>query len=150
MQELDVSGARKMIEEVPDLEADRVKDAVVQFTSVENYTTFLAEFAFVGADIVVHFFPVKEAYMAVGDRRRVSNDYLLYWQRHFPQVLSPVAEEYFHATKPVLVAQYIPEMTSWFMRAGGFVSQLNPTEFIVRFFEKLDDALERANVVPAI
>lgn len=120
-----------------------VLNAVVKFTQVEQYTTFLAEYALLDGDIVVHFFPSKEAYVKVADKYRVQEEALLYWQRTFPQVLSPVAEAYFHATLPVISAQYIPEMTSWYFRAGGFARRMQPDEFILKFFERLDDALDR-------
>jgi hypothetical protein len=120
-----------------------VLDAVVKFTQVEQYTTFLSEYAFVDGDIVVHFFPSKEEYIEVAGRHRVREEFLLIWQRLFPEVLSPVAETYFKATLPIISAQYIPEMTSWYFRAGGFARHLHAEEFILRFFERLDDALDR-------
>jgi hypothetical protein len=122
-----------------------VLNAMVKFTQVEIYTTFLAEYAFVDGNIVVHFFPAKEAYVEVGGRHRVTEEALLHWQRVFPAVLSPTAEAYFHATLPIISAQYIPEMTSWYFRAGGFARRLQPEEFILRFFERLDDALDRVS-----
>lgn len=119
-----------------------VLDAVVKFDKVEQYTTFLAEYALLDGDIVVHFFPAQEEYIEVAGRHRVRDEFLLRWQRLFPEVLSPVAEKYFGATLPVISAQYVPEMTSWYFRAGGYANRLNATEFILKFFEHLDDALD--------
>jgi hypothetical protein len=121
-----------------------VKNAVVQFTQVTEYTTFLAEYAFLDGNIIVHFFPPMEAYTGTGDSRRVVEEYLLYWQRRFPLVLSPVAEGYFKATLPVISATYTHEMQSWFFKAGGFANRLDPDGFVLGFFEQLDAALDRA------
>lgn len=122
-----------------------VADAVVQFTKVELYNTFLAEYAFLDGDIVLHFFPPREAFTEVNGQLQLPLEQLHKWQQFFPAVLSPVAEEYFQATKPVVVAQYIPEMTSWWMRCGGFASRLGPDDFILKFLEKLDAALDAAS-----
>lgn len=119
-----------------------VLDAVVKFTQVGDYTTFLAEYACLDGNIVVHFFPPAEAYVGTGEARKVVEEYLLYWQRKFPLVLSPVAEDYFKATRPVLTAQYIAEMQSWYLRAGGFANRLDPDSFILGFFERLDAGLD--------
>lgn len=132
---------------IPDL-IGGVLDAVVKFERVDDYTTFLAEYAFVGGDIVLHFFPPREAYVQQGDRARVVNDYLLWFQRRFPEILSPLAEQYFQATRPVLVAQYVPEMTSWWMRCGGFALRLDPDQYIKRFLEQLDQQLDVASKPP--
>jgi hypothetical protein len=125
-----------------------VLDAVVKFTQVGDYTTFLAEYAFLDGSIVVHFFPPAEAYAGTGDARKVVEEYLLYWQRKFPLVLSPVAEDYFKATRPVLTAQYITEMQSWYLRAGGFANRLDPDAFILGFFERLDAGLDASQSSP--
>ena len=126
----------------PPVAIGNVADAVVQFTKVEVFTTFLAEYAFMDGDIVVHFFPAKELYILSNDRWKLSEEVLLKWQRQFPLILSPVAERYFSATYPTLSALYVAEMTSWYLRAGGFAKRLNPDEFIMRFFEQLDHALD--------
>ena len=121
-----------------------VQDAVVKFTKVEDYTTFLAEYAFVDGDIVVHLFPPREQHVQVADGFKLLDEHLLRWQRLFPQVLSPVAEKYFAATYPVLMAQYVPEMTSWYFKAGGFARRLDPESFVLLFFSRLDQALDAA------
>ena len=118
-----------------------VRNAVVGdpekgLTKVEDYTTFLAEYTFLEGDIIVHFFQTKEIAKAEGKDR--------YWLRIFPPVMSDTAEEYFQATKPRIFAEYVPEMTSWYMRCHGFANRLDPAGYILDFFEKLDDALEAA------
>lgn len=122
-----------------------VLDAVVNFTKVEEYTTFLAEYAIVDGNIVVHFFPPREAFelSAHNGQPRVTAEFLRRWKRTFPEVLSPVAEDYFQATQPIVQAKYIEEMTSWWLRAGGFgTSVLDPDAFILRFFSRMDAALD--------
>lgn len=119
-----------------------VKDAVIDFKKVEGYTTFLAEYAFTDGDIVVHFFPPREAYIFHNDRHRLSEESLLLWQRKFPQVLSPTAEEFFQATAPVLKAAYTAEMFSWWFKAAGFANRLEPEAYLLRFFDRLDAALD--------
>lgn len=128
------------------LDADMggLNDAVIKFTKVEKFTTFLAEYAFVDGDIVVHLYPPMEQFETslVNNAPRVSAEYLRFWKRSFPQVLSPVAEGYFKISQPTLRAAYVEEMTSWWMRAGGFATRLDPDGFILRFFEVLDHALD--------
>lgn len=121
-----------------------IYDAVVTFTQVENFTTFLAEYACVDGDIVLHFFPPREMYVQTPgtSTHRVLSDFMLRWQREFPRVLSPTAEAYFKATYPQLAADYVPEMTSWWMRASGFARTLDPDSFIRGFLESLDQALD--------
>jgi hypothetical protein len=115
-----------------------VPDAVVQFTKVEEYTSFLAEYADVDGNFIIHFFPPKEAYSSSSGSPKVSQEFILWWQRKFPEILSPAAEGYFKATRPTLTAQYIPEMQSWWMRAGGFARRLGAKEFVEGFFAELD------------
>lgn len=122
-----------------------VQDAVVKFEQIDTYTTFNVEYALVGEHIVIHFFPPFEAYVATpGGGKRVSEDYLLKWKRHFPEVLSPVAMEYFKAGLPTISATYVEEMTSWYMRCAGFANRLDPAALVLGFFEKLDQALDVA------
>ena len=121
-----------------------VLNAAVKFTQVDIYTTFLAEYAFIDGDIVIHYFPPREQYVQVPgtDTHRLNADFNKRWRQVFPVVLSPVAEAYFRATKPTLVAQYVPEMTSWWMRCQGFAERLDPDGYVRSFFEVLDRALD--------
>lgn len=123
-----------------------LNDAVLKFTKVDKFTTFLAEFAFSDGAIIVHFFPPREAYeVSLSTQQpRVTAEFLRYWKKKFPLVLSPTAEYYFKATQPVLTATYVEEMTSWWMRAGGYAAREDAVEFITRFFEALDGALDAA------
>jgi len=121
-----------------------VADAVLKFTKVEKFTTFLAEYVFSDGAIIVHFFPPLEAYETslVTQQPRVSAEFLRSWKNKFPSVLSPTAENYFLATYPVLAATYVEEMTSWWMRVGGYGAFANVDADIMRFFETLDAALD--------
>lgn len=122
-----------------------VKDAVIQFTEVNDYTTFAAEYSLVGGDIIVHFFPPAEQYELLPDgKRRARMQYLNWWRTGFAQVLDRAAQDYFRATAPILSAEYIPEMTSWWLRAGGFARRLDPAGFTERFFAHLDQQIEAA------
>lgn len=123
-----------------------VQDAVIQFKEVAAFTTFLAEYAVQDGNYILHFFPPRERYVHTGNgKHQVHGEFLIRWQRFFPQVLSPVAEEYFQATQPRLQAAYTAEMTSWWFKASGFAERLDPDGFIMKFFETLDTALDAAS-----
>lgn len=120
-----------------------VKDAVVQFKQIKGFTTFLAEYALLDGAYVVHFFPPRERYVPTGQgKMQVHGEFLVKWQRTFPQVLSPTAERYFQATQPRLQAAYTAEMFSWWFKAAGFADRLDPDSYIMKFFEELDSALD--------
>lgn len=123
-----------------------VQDAVIQFTQVNDFTTFLAEYAIQDGSYILHFFPPKERYIHTGNGRyQIHGEFLIRWQRLFPQVLSPTAEEYFQATQPRLQAAYTAEMFSWWLKAAGFAERLGPDAYIMKFLEKLDAALDAAS-----
>lgn len=103
----------------------------LNFTTVSDYTTFLAEFAFDGGDIILHFYRSPEM---------VSNS--TYWLQLFPHFLSSVAQEVFDAADPRLVAAYTEEMDSWWFRARGYQHILDKQGFVLRFLEKLDQVLD--------
>lgn len=138
-----------------DADIGNIDGAVVKFEHVTEFTTFLAEYAFVDGDIVVHFFPPIEHFekSLMNGEMRVNPERLRFWKRGFPQVLSPAAEGYFNATLPRLKAAYSDEMTSWWFRAYGFAGNLpglrTPTDFIQQFFVVLDRSLDAALAVSA-
>jgi hypothetical protein len=133
---------------MPSATLENVSNATVKMTKVEDYTTFLAEYAFIDGDIVMHFFPPIEQYVKTDNGARLLDEHLLRWQRSFPQVLSPIAESYFSATRPVLMAQYVPEMTSWYFKAGGFARSLSPETLVLEFLARLDAAVDAAYARP--
>lgn len=115
-----------------------VADAVPEFIKIDCYTTFLAEYALIGPDVVLHFFCSKEVDKLA---RQIKDEY---WLNIFPSCLSPVAESYFNATKPRITAQYVPEMVSWYMKCRGFARRLDPEAFIENFLDNLDVSLTSA------
>lgn len=123
-----------------------VLDAALKYKKVENFTTFLAEYTLLDGNIVVHFFPPKEAWEGSlhNGQPRVSAEFMRGWKRTFPAILSPLAESYFKATMPVLQATYVGEMHSWWFRAGGFANGMDPDGLILAFFAQLDAALDAA------
>ena len=127
-----------------DKDFGNIDGAVVKFTRVDDFTTLSAEYALKEGDIVFHFFPPLEAFLHVQgtDSKRVPQDYLREWSSRFERSVSPVAEEHFRATYPVLAAQFIPEMQSWWVRAGGFANRLNAEELATSFIAKMDAALD--------
>jgi hypothetical protein len=131
--------------EVPEL-IGNVKDAVVNFTQVKDFTTFLAEWAIIDGSYVLHFFPPRERYVHTGNGRyQVHGEFLVKWQRQFPLILDPVAQEYFQATAPRLQATYTAEMFSWWFKAAGMAERFDPSGFISKFLETLDAALDAAS-----
>lgn len=121
-----------------DVAADDLARAVPKFTQVLDFTTFDAEYIVEGgADFVLHFFPSADW------RARPLKECEKYWLQTFPQVLSDTAEDYFEATKPRVTAEYIHEVTSWYMRCRGFAQRLAPDAFIQQFLAVLDEGLER-------
>ena len=107
-----------------------VEDAVPKFTQVDNYTTFRAEYTFLGEDIVAHFFVTSE------------NNSSDYWLKTFPALLDACAREYFQADHPRLVAKYTDEVKSWWFKAHGYAHSLAPDKLMLGFFEALDHDLE--------
>lgn len=95
-----------------------------------------------GQDLVVHFYLPG----AFGPVERAA----VYWEKVFPRVLDPVAKEVFEADYPALQAAYTEELRSWWLRAYGLGARVGGggAEAIaawgMRFFEALDQALDRA------
>lgn len=102
----------------------------LQFTQVDDYTTFRAEYAFDGPDIVFHFY-LPEA------RKNDVN----YWLSVFPSALDPVARTTFNATAPRLRAAYTEEMRSWWLRASRYEHIPDRIGLTRRFLERLDQTL---------
>ena len=108
------------------LELDGVP--VIKFTPCEEYTTFRAEYAIVDDALVFHFFVTAEHPQ---------------WPSYFPDVLSTVAQDYFNATYPRLTAAFTRELNSWWFRANGFAEIGDPHLRAMRFYARLDAALEQ-------
>ena len=118
----------------------------IQFIKVEEYTTFRAEFAFDGDDIVFHFFlpPELEDLQKKGPsiNQRVDK----YWKDSFPRTLDVVARDFFKVEFPRLKAAYTEELQSWWLRAFGFSDGLDPEARCRMFIARLDQALDAVNV----
>ena len=115
-----------------------VSKAVVQFTRSEEFTTFIAEYAIKDDDLVFHFFLTPEL-----DREPKDGPVAAYWMRTFPLTLDTAAQTFFRATAPRLQAKYTAELQSWWLRAQGFGSTLDPNELANRFLQALDTALDQ-------
>jgi hypothetical protein len=108
-------------------------EAVIQFQKVSNYTTFTAEYSWVGQDLVMHFFLPPEKTLPADAK---------YWTEYFPRCLDAEARRFFNADHPRLIAKYTAEMASWWFRARGYAHILDPDAFAVRFLHELDRALD--------
>jgi hypothetical protein len=108
----------------------------LHFIEVRDYTTFALEFAITEGDIVFHFY--------VTDEVNASPDPTHYWKEVFPNTLSVCVESYFKATYPRIKAAYTEEKASWWMRAYGFGLVLDPHNFVYKFLDELDAALDGA------
>jgi hypothetical protein len=103
--------------------------APLQFTKVEDYTSFTAEYAWDDGDLVFHFF-------------RAPDHDAAYWLQKFPSALDPVARQAFKAGPPRLRAAYTDEMDSWWLRAKGYTHLVDKDAFVARFLQKLDQTLD--------
>lgn len=106
--------------------------AVPAFKAVNDYTTFFAEYDLIDGNVVIHFYPPKGV--------EVTREY---WMVRFAEALDATAQEHFQATKPRLAAKYTEELGSWWFRAQGFGHLIDLDQYLVKFFEKLDAALDQ-------
>lgn len=111
---------------------------LVDFVGYQG-TYFRAEYTPEGRDITIHFF-VSDAL-----RQQWAVDVIERWWLHdFASVLSSVAQEYFQATVPRIMAKYTPEMASWWFKAQGYDHLLDRAAYLNAFFELLDGTLHSA------
>ena len=106
----------------------------LQFTKLEDYTTFTVEYAWDGDDLVFHFFRPPE-------REKEQN----YWLKIFPKVMDPVARNFFGAESPRLRAAFTAELDSWWLRANGYGNIIDKKAFAELFLSKLDQSLDTKN-----
>jgi len=109
----------------------------MEFTTVDEYTTFKAEYAVKDEDdLVFHFFATDE----VNDMA----DPWGYWKESFPEALNEVAPAFFKSGPPKLRAAYAEELASWWLQADGAAGKvLDPDHYARKFLEQLDGALDR-------
>ncbi len=126
------SSLHTILDEMPAAEAP-----IVKFTPVNGYTTFRAEYAFEDGDIVFHFFVSDEIHYLP------KKEVLQYWTESFPEALEQIAPAIFK-DKGRLQATYISDygLNSWWLRAGGFASVVDPTALCEKFFDALDSCLD--------
>ncbi len=123
--------------------AGNVSDSIPKFHEVK-LKNFRARHAVVDDNIVIHFYlPVSEEELKRADPRAVAL-WETWWLEKFPLVLSPVAQDYFSATIPRLVAKYTEEEASWWFRASGFGATMNPRRLAELFLERLDAQLSES------
>lgn len=108
----------------------------LEFVPVSAYTTFFAEYAILGEDIVFHFFRAPDA----PERFRS----LAFWTESFPEVLAATAKQVFRSDYPQLQAEHVCDfgIDSWWLRAFGLAHIPDPRALVHRFFDALDSALE--------
>ena len=100
----------------------------INFSEYES-PAFLARYAVIRDDILIHFF-TKES----------STDY---WTKVFPASLEAVALDKFKASNPRVQAAYIPEYASWWFRANGFSDILDKGSFVLSFLKELGEKVGR-------
>lgn len=113
----------------------------LQFKKVEGYTTFWAEYAFDGEDIVFHFFLPPEKANEVRSA---------YWLTAFPAALEVAGPKAFQVGAPRLQGKHINDLgiNSWWFRAFGFAEGLAPDALAERFFDALDQELDTSSHKP--
>lgn len=138
-QKRDLAKARAQYAELPMVEGwTGIADAVVQFTDVDDYTTFVAKFAVKDDDIIVHFYMPSELEKAPAAEQD------LYWLKMFPVAVEAVAPEHFEATYPRLTVKYTEELKSWFLRARNYGHLLAPDRYVRKFLDRMDAGLDAA------
>ncbi len=129
-----------------------------KFTSVDEFTTFRAEFMIEDGDIIYHFFlapEVVEAGKKLRDENNIAGLNTLegrvrkYWLDSFPRTLDVVARDFFRSDASRLEATYVDDydLKSWWLKAKGFGNEgLDPSVRARLLCEKLDQALDALKV----
>jgi len=107
------------------------EDAIPKFKQVKDYTTFNAEHAMIGGDVVVHFFRPKG--VKVDD---------VYWKETFANALSAAAQEHFQAGYPRLAAKFTEEVDSWWFRARNYEHILDIDHYMDKFYGRVDALMD--------
>lgn len=141
--DVDNDSARKVCNQElaqPVIEGKDLKNAVIDYTPVSDYTTFDAEFAWIDDNLVIHFFLTPE--MKETNKTERAPEVKQYWLTTFPDVVDKTAQKFFIAGPPRLQMKYTIELASWWFKAQGFADRLDPDAFALKFFEVLDQDLE--------
>lgn len=104
----------------------------------EKFYSFQAEYGLVGEDIVIHFFLPEQANLTDPKAHEAWQEY---WLKTFPSKIEPVALAHFETGYPRLTMKYTEEVVSWWFKARGFSTLLDPTAFAHEFLVKADEAL---------
>lgn len=112
--------------------------AIPEFTTISKYRGFKVEHTTLKGDLVLHFFLPKHAQLNSPEAR---NAWMSYWLNKFPAKLDEVAQRYFEAGYPRLMAKYTSEVASWWFKAQGFGEVLDAGAFLQGFFDQLEAAL---------
>ena len=130
-----------MIERLPTSEIPVDKNVygiqAPDFKQVDSYTTFRAEHATLGLDLVVHFFVTQEIRDSLKNKA--------YWLQVFPTTLSGVTAAHFGIDPRRLRIAYTEELASWWLKVAGVGDRLEIEASTLALFEKLDQALEATN-----
>jgi len=123
-----------------------VDDAVIKFKLVKDFTTFEAEYAITQKGIEVHFYLPSEVRPDTEKGEKLADGPVQHWWEGsdgaFPLMLTKVSMEHFQAEFPRLMAKYTDELYSWWFRANGFSNVIDPDALVLKFFDKLDNALD--------
>lgn len=133
------------VKAVSDLEIHGIDSAVVQFTKVDRYTGFTAEYAWKDGDLVMHFFLPPEASAPTSSPHHAPKKmWLKWWTETFAKCLDEAARKYFNADYPRLEARYTEELESWWFRAKGYSHVLDGDAFALQFLKELDRCVDQA------
>jgi len=123
------------LEEVGTVDTTPVSWEPMKFEQA-TYENFHVEYATVDGNMVVHFFVHPNA-IKLWPEAAVEH----WWQNVFASTLSDVAQDYFKATTPRIMAKYTMETASWWFKAQGYGHLLDSVGFLRAFFERLDGSL---------
>lgn len=128
--------AKELLSSQPDIQLG--EGAIPNFTHA-NRRSFKVDYTILNGDLVLHFYLPKHATIDSPESRQA---WMAYWLKDFPAKLDSIAQEYFEAGYPRLMAKYTEEVSSWWFKAQGFGVVLNVGEFVQKFLDKLDESLQ--------
>lgn len=123
------------LEEVGTIDTSPVPCEPMKFEQ-NTYQNFHVEYAADDGNLVVHFFVHPDTIRTWPEVAVES-----WWQNAFASTLSDVAQDYFKATVPRIMAKYTMETASWWFKAQGYGHLLDPSGFLHAFFVRLDGSL---------
>jgi len=106
---------------------------------VKEYRNFRAEYALSDDDFIIHYFITKKQIKSCPMQELEH-----WWLNEFSEKMEALSKEYFDAGSPRIQAAYTPELASWWFRARGYGYLIDPTAFLLEFFEQLDGSFHEA------